>query len=59
MKRSFTAPLMLAAFLAGAVPAYWIGTPHAQGQFVPPVASIPKDLSSYRDVVKRQHRAEG
>jgi serine protease Do len=53
MKRSFTAPLVLTAFLAGAIPAYWIGSPHAQGQFVPPVASIPKDLSSYRDIVKQ------
>jgi serine protease Do len=54
MQRSWKRSPILGVFLVGAIAASWFGLSAARSQFVPPpTSSIPKELTSYRDIVKQ------
>src|SRR5262245_34337259 len=53
MQRSWKRPHRLGLYLAGAIAAGWLGYSAAESQFVQPAPTIPKELTSYRDIVKQ------
>jgi len=53
MIRSARWPLLVVCLFGGVAVGRWAGQPAAQGQFVAGVTSIPRELTSYRDVVKQ------
>lgn len=53
MKRNLRLPLALALVVGGAAVGRWVGPAEVQGQPAPVTQAIPKELTSYRDVVKQ------
>src|SRR5438552_7177284 len=53
MKRSLQWPVLIVVLAGGIGLGRWAGPPIAQGQFTPPATEIPKELTSYRDIVKQ------
>ncbi|HEX4590269.1 MAG TPA: trypsin-like peptidase domain-containing protein [Gemmataceae bacterium] len=53
MTRSFRWPLLTAALAGGLVAGRYVGLPATHGQTAPTAHAIPRELTSYRDVVKQ------
>src|SRR5438105_2753080 len=53
MIRSARWPLLVVCLAGGVAVGRWAGQTEVQGQLAPAVAAIPRELTSYRDVVKR------
>src|SRR2546425_1200962 len=53
MIRSARWPLLVVCLFGGVAVGRWAGQPVAQGQFATAVPAIPRELTSYRDVVKQ------
>src|SRR5438094_5191736 len=53
MTRSFRWPLAVACLIGGVAVGRYVGQPEAQGQLTPTAPAIPRELTSYRDVVKQ------
>jgi serine protease Do len=53
MIRSARWPLLVVCLVGGVAVGRWAGQPAAQGQLAPVAPAIPRELTSYRDVVKQ------
>jgi serine protease Do len=53
MKRSIRLPVLVACLAGGVAVGRFVGPPDAQGQLTPAATAVPRELTSYRDVVKQ------
>src|SRR6516225_1845259 len=53
MFRSARWPILVVCLVGGVAVGRWAGQPSAQGQLAPAAPPIPRELTSYRDVVRQ------